>query len=68
MNSHLKVVPGIGSFSARGFSSGDVELLGWDSDWSSGLEFVLLSVGNDLRTGLLEGFDFLSSDGKSISS
>ena len=63
---HLKVVPSVGSLSARGLSSGDVKLLGGDSDGSSGLEVVVLGVCNDGRAGLLDGTNFLSSDGKSI--
>ena len=62
---HLKVVPGVGSLSARRLSGGDMELLSGDSDGSSSLEIIVLGVGNDGRAGLLNRTDLLSSDGES---
>jgi len=32
VNSHLEAIPGLGTFTARGLSGGNLEGLGWEAD------------------------------------
>lgn len=34
VDAHLEAIPGLGSLSARSLTGGDLEGLGWESDWS----------------------------------
>lgn len=63
MNSHLKGIPCLGTFSARGLSGGDLESLGWETDWALDAEVLGLGALDELLADLLEGIDLSGGEG-----
>ena len=62
MDFHLKVVPCVGTFSARRSSYSVGKLLGRNSNWSFGSELVISSVFDDCAAGRFERVNMLSDD------
>ena len=65
VNSHFKVIVGVGTVTTRGAAGGDGEDLGGDSLGAGNLETLLLGTGNDLGAGVLEGLDLATAEGHS---
>ena len=63
VDSHLKGIPGLGTFTARGLSGGDLESLGWETDWALDAEVLGLGALDELLADLLEGCDFAGGEG-----
>ena len=57
VNSHLELVPGLGTLSARSLSGGDSQGLGWHSDGSLDLEVLVLGSSDEVTAHLLQRLD-----------
>jgi len=57
VDSHLELVPGLGTLSARSLSGGDSQGLGWHSDGSLDLEVLVLSSSDEVTAHLLQRLD-----------
>ena len=60
VDSHLISIPSVGSFTAWGFSGGNSQDLGWNSDWASSLVSLVLGSNEDLVASPLEWLSFSS--------
>ena len=58
VDSHLKSIPSLGSFTARGLSGGDLESLGGETDGAFDAEVLGLGALDELLADFLEGGDF----------
>lgn len=67
VDSHLVGVPGLGTLTVRSLSGGDLEDLGWESDWSLDSQFLALGSSNEVGTDLLEVLDVSGSESDSDS-
>jgi hypothetical protein len=63
VNSHLEGIPGLGTFTTRGLSGGDLESLGWETDRALDTEVLGLGTLNELLADLLEGCDLSGGEG-----
>lgn len=63
MDSHLKAIPGLGTFTTGGFTGGNLQGLGWETDRSLDAEFLSLGTLDEFTADLLEGIDLLASEG-----
>ena len=63
VNSHLEGIPGLGSFSARGLSGGDLKSLGGETDGALDAEVLGLGALDKFLADFLEGCDFSTSEG-----
>ena len=57
VNAHLKSIPGLGTFAARSFPSGDSQSLGGHSDGSLNLEFLVLGSLDQVSADLFKALD-----------
>lgn len=63
MDSHLKGIPGLGTLTAGGLAGGDLEGLGWETDWALDAEVLGLGTVGELSADLLEGLDVAGGQG-----
>lgn len=63
MDSHLKSIPGLGTFTTRSLSGGDLQGLGWQTDWTLDAEILGLGTVNELLGDLLERGDVSAGEG-----
>lgn len=63
MDSHLKSIPGLGTLTAGGLAGGDLEGLGWETDWALDAELLGLGALDELGADLLEGGDVAGGKG-----
>lgn len=63
MDSHLEHVPCLRTFSVGCLSGGDLEDLGWETDWALDAEFLGLGAVDELGADFLEGLDVLGGEG-----
>lgn len=63
VNSHLKGVPGLGSFTTGSFSCRNLESLCWEAYRALDTKILGLRTFNELLTDLLEGSDLSASEG-----
>lgn len=63
VDSHLVVVPGVGTVTAWGTACCDGKDLGWDSAWTGNLVSVLLGATNDLGASVLEVLNLATTEG-----
>ena len=63
MDSHLKCIPGLGTFSARGLPGGDFESLGGETDGAFDTEVLGLGTLNEFLANLLERCDLSACQG-----
>jgi hypothetical protein len=63
VDSHLKAIPGLGTFTTRSFTGGDLQVLGWETDGALGLEVLALGTVDEFTADLLEGLDFAAGKG-----
>jgi hypothetical protein len=63
VDSHLKGVPGLGTLTTGGLAGGDLEGLGWETDWTLDGETLGLGALNELGADLLEGSDLAGGEG-----
>jgi hypothetical protein len=63
VDSHLESIPGLGPFTARGLSGGNLEGLGWETDWAFDAEVLGFGTLNKLLADLLEGGDLSAGQG-----
>jgi hypothetical protein len=63
MNSHFIAIPSFGTLSARCLTGGDLEYLGWHSDWSLDPEGLLLGSTNKISAHFLQIFHISGSEG-----
>ena len=57
MDPHLVAIPGLRTFTTRGLSGGDLEMLGGEPDRTAHPEVVRFGTVNEFRAHLLEGLD-----------
>lgn len=65
VDSHFESVPGLGTFTARTLTGGDLENLSGDADGSSSFVALVLGSCDDLGTSTLKWFDLLASESHS---
>lgn len=65
VDSHLEAIPGLGTFTTRGFTGGNLQGLGWETDWSLDAEILSLGTLDELTADLLEGLNLLGGEGDS---
>lgn len=65
MDSHLEAIPGLGTFTTRSFTGGNLQGLGWETDWSLDTEILSLGTLDELTADLLEGLNLLGGEGDS---
>jgi len=63
VDSHLKHIPGLGTFTVGGLSGGDLEVLGGQTDGSLDTEVLALGTLDELGADLLEGLDLARGQG-----
>lgn len=63
VNAHLKTIPSLGTFTARGLTGGDVEHLGRHADGSLDLELLLLGTTDEVSADLFEVLDVARGEG-----
>ena len=63
VNAHLVCVPGLGTLTARTFTSGDSKNLCGNADRALGLVALILGSSNDLSTSSLKWLGLLASQG-----
>jgi len=63
VNSELKTIKGVGSFSARRFSGGDAKDAGGEANGALHLQILLLRSLDQRRANLLEVLDVLGGEG-----
>jgi hypothetical protein len=63
VDSHLEHIPGLGTFTVRCLSGGDLEDLGWEADGALDAEFLCLGTVDELGADLLEGLDVAGGEG-----
>jgi len=63
VDSHLKGIPGLGAFTARGLSGGNLQGLGGKSDGSLRAEFLGLGALDELLAHLLKGGNLAAGQG-----
>ncbi len=63
MDSHLKSIPRLGTFTTGGLSGGNLEGLGWEADWALDTEILRLRTLDELLADLLEGLDLSAGQG-----
>lgn len=64
---HLKVVPSVGTISARGSSCSDGKFFGWHADWSFDNVIAFLSSLDDLTANCLKSFVISTTNSHSTS-
>lgn len=65
MDSHLVGVPSLGTLTVRGLSGGDLQDLGWHSNWTLLGQVVLGSVSDNVVADVLQLLDLGGSQGDS---
>lgn len=65
VNSHLPVIPSLGSLTARSSSAADTKVLVGESDGTRDLNTLSLSVANQLVSHLLDSVKFATAEGDS---
>ena len=65
VDSHLVVIVGVGTVTARGATGGHGEDLGGDTFGAGNFVVVLFGTGNDLGASVLEGLDFTTTESHS---
>jgi len=63
VDSHLKGIPSLGSFTTGCLSGSDLEAFGWKTDWALNAEVLGLGTLNELLADLLEGGDLSAGQG-----
>ena len=63
MDSHLEGVPGLGTLTTGGLTGGDLEALGWKTDWALDGKTLGLGALNELSADLLEGCNLAGGQG-----
>ena len=63
MNAHLVHIPGLGTLTARGFASGDLEDLGGKADGSLDAEVLGFGAFEELGADFFEGLHFATCEG-----
>jgi hypothetical protein len=63
VDSHLESIPGLGTFTTGSLSGGDLQGLGWETDWALDTEVLGLGTVNKLLGNLLEGGDISAGEG-----
>ena len=63
VDSHLKGVPGLGTLTAGSLAGGDLEGLGWETDWALDAEVLGLGAVDELGADLLKGLDVAGGEG-----
>jgi hypothetical protein len=63
VDSHLESVPSLRTFTARSLTGGDLEGLGWETDWALDAEVLGLGALNELLADLLERLDLSAGEG-----
>lgn len=66
VESHLKFVPGVATFTAWGLAAGDPQGLGGNPYWSSELVVHIPGLLNDLAAHILQGLHLLGRQSQSI--
>ena len=65
MDSHLEGIPGLGTLTTGCLSGGDLEGLGWETDWSLDAEILSLGTLDELLADLLERLNLSAGQGDS---
>jgi hypothetical protein len=63
VDSHLEGIPGLGTFTTRSLSGGNLEGLGWKTDRALNTEVLRLGALDELLAHLLEGGDLSGCEG-----
>jgi hypothetical protein len=63
VDSHLEGVPGLGTFTTGSLSGGNLEGLGWETNWALDTEILGLGALDELLADLLEGGDLSGGEG-----
>ena len=63
VDSHLKGIPGLRTLTARSLTGGDLEALGWETDWSLNGKTLGLGALDELSADLLEGGNLAGGQG-----
>lgn len=62
MDSHLKAIPGLRTFSTGCLAGSDLEALGRETDWALDTELLALRTLNELLADLLERGDLAAGE------
>lgn len=65
VNSHLKGIPSLGTLTTGSLSGGNLQGLGWETDWALDAEVLGLSAFDELGADLLERLDLSAGQGDS---
>merc|ERR1719244_2297679 len=57
VDSHLELVPGLGTLTARSLPGGDPQHLGWHPNWALDLKLLVLGSPDQVSANLLQGLD-----------
>lgn len=63
VDSHLKAIPGLGTLTARSLSGGNLQGLGWETNWALDAQVLGLCAVDELLADLLEGLNVAGSEG-----
>jgi hypothetical protein len=63
VDSHLESVPGLRTFTTRSLSGGNLEGLGWETDWAFDTKILGLGALDELLADLFEGGDLSGGEG-----
>merc|ERR1719317_750643 len=59
VDSHLELIPGLGTFSTRSFTGGDTQGLGWHAHRALNLQLLVLGSADQVSADLLQGLNIL---------
>jgi len=62
VDSHLKAIPSLGTFTTRSLSGGNLQGLGWETDWALDAQVLGLCAVDELLADLLEGLNVAGSE------
>jgi hypothetical protein len=65
VDSHLKRIPSLRTFTARRLSGGDLETFSWETNGALDAEILRLGALNEFLADLLEGRDLAASESDS---
>lgn len=63
MDSHLKLIPGLGTLTVRSLTGGDAESLGWQADGTLDIERLRAGTVDKLLADLLQRSDLARGQG-----
>jgi len=63
VNSHLKAIPSLGSFTTRGLAGSNLQGFGWQADRALDAQILGLCAVDELLADLLEGLNIAGCEG-----